>query len=83
MAGGDDVSQLSTVGTFFRIWTWHMYFADIDISNTDNEIFSTVLANPWNKEQNSVKIEMHEVLMTEYVHVCVCIVKHCMQKINK
>ena len=39
MADRDDVFQLSPVGTFFCIWTWHMYFADIDISNTDNDIF--------------------------------------------
>ena len=29
----------------------------------------TVLAARWNKEQNSVMIEMHEVLMTEYVYI--------------
>ena len=72
MADGDSVFQLSTVGTFFCIWTWHMYFVDIDFSKTDNDIFAYCphsSLKQGNKEQNSVMIEMHIVLMTEYVYI--------------
>ena len=59
-----------------------MYFVDIDFSKTDNDIFAYCphsSLKQGNKEQNSVMIEMHIVLMTEYVCIS-CKVKHWMQK---
>ena len=49
-----------------------MYFVDIDFSKTDNDIFAYCphsSLKQGNKEQKSVMIEMHIVLMTEYVYI--------------